>query len=124
MRKFATLVFLSVATLGLACWAAAQERSANAGANPNSTDPAVSTLPVPAAGPVSSSQPTKAPAPPHTDLPLRIEGERRFRANCGRCHAAPQKYSPRVAATTVRHMRVRATLTDEDMRYILAYITQ
>ncbi len=27
-------------------------------------------------------------------------------------------------ATIVRHMRVRATITDADMRYILAYMTQ
>jgi len=54
----------------------------------------------------------------------RIEGERRYRANCGRCHAAPQKFPPRMMATIVRHMRVRATITDEDMRSILYYMTQ
>jgi cytochrome c5 len=55
---------------------------------------------------------------------LRIEGEKRFRANCGRCHMAPHKYPPRVMATAVRHMRVRATLTDEDMRIIRYYLTR
>ena len=55
---------------------------------------------------------------------MRIEGERRFHANCGRCHAAPQKFPPRVMATVVRHMRVRATITDEDMHYILHFLTQ
>jgi len=61
----------------------------------------------------------------HTDEDsVRIEGERRFHANCGRCHAAPQKFPPRVMATVVRHMRVRATITDEDMHYILRYLTQ
>lgn len=123
MRRFATLVFLSVATLGLACWTAAQEQSAQTIADSPSTDRAASALPVPAAG-ATSPKPVKGPVSPHIDVPIRIEGERRFRANCGRCHAAPQKYPPRVAATTIRHMRVRATLTDEDMRYILAYITQ
>ena len=54
----------------------------------------------------------------------RIQGEQRFRANCGRCHAAPQKFPPRMMATIVRHMRVRATITDEDMRLILGYMTQ
>jgi hypothetical protein len=52
------------------------------------------------------------------------EGEKRFRANCNRCHAAPHKFPPRMMATMVRHMRVRATITDEDMRYILYYMTQ
>jgi cytochrome c5 len=55
---------------------------------------------------------------------MRLEGEKRFRANCGRCHAAPQKFPPRVMATIVRHMRVRATITDEDMRLVLYYMTQ
>jgi cytochrome c5 len=55
---------------------------------------------------------------------MRLEGEKRFRANCGRCHAAPHKFPPRMMATIVRHMRVRATITDEDMRLVLFYITQ
>jgi hypothetical protein len=55
---------------------------------------------------------------------MRIQGEQRYRANCGRCHAAPQKFPPRMMATIVRHMRVRATITDEDMRFVLFYMTQ
>jgi len=55
---------------------------------------------------------------------MRIEGERRYHANCGRCHAAPQKFPPRMMATVLRHMRVRATITDEDRRLILFYMTQ
>lgn len=54
----------------------------------------------------------------------RAEGERRFHANCGRCHQSPHKFPPRMMATIVRHMRVRATITDEDMRLILRYMTQ
>jgi cytochrome c5 len=55
---------------------------------------------------------------------MRLEGEKRFRANCGRCHAAPQKFPPRMMATIVRHMRVRATITDADMHLVLFYMTQ
>lgn len=55
---------------------------------------------------------------------MRVEGEKRFRANCGRCHAAPQKFPPRMMATVLRHMRVRATITDEDMHLVLFYMTQ
>jgi len=55
---------------------------------------------------------------------MRVEGEQRFRANCGRCHNAPQKFPPRMMATILRHMRVRATITDEDQRLILFYMTQ
>lgn len=55
---------------------------------------------------------------------MRIEGENRFHANCGRCHAAPQKFPPRMVATVLRHMRVRATVTEDDQRLILFYMTQ
>jgi mono/diheme cytochrome c family protein len=55
---------------------------------------------------------------------MRTLGEQRFRANCGRCHAAPQKFPPRAMSTVIRHMRVRATITDEDMRLVLFYMTQ
>jgi cytochrome c5 len=55
---------------------------------------------------------------------MRLEGEQRFRANCSRCHAAPNKFPPRMMATIVRHMRVRATITDDDMRLILYYMTR
>jgi mono/diheme cytochrome c family protein len=55
---------------------------------------------------------------------MRIQGEQRFHANCGRCHAAPQKFPPRMMATVLRHMRVRATITSEDQRLILFYMTQ
>jgi mono/diheme cytochrome c family protein len=54
---------------------------------------------------------------------MRLEGEQRFRANCGRCHAAPQKFPPRMMATVVRHMRVRATITNQEMQSILRYLT-
>lgn len=54
----------------------------------------------------------------------RAEGEQRFRENCGRCHQPPHKFPPRVMAVAIRHMRVRAMLTDEDMRLILKYMTQ
>ena len=58
------------------------------------------------------------------DDTLRLQGEKRFRANCGRCHTAPPKFAPRMTATIVRHMRVRATLTDEDTRLIIRYMSQ
>ena len=55
---------------------------------------------------------------------MRIEGEKRYQANCGRCHAAPQKFPPRMMGTVLRHMRVRALITDEDRKLILFYMTQ
>lgn len=52
------------------------------------------------------------------------DGEKRFRQNCGRCHVAPDKFPPRVMATVLRHMRVRATITDQDAKLILWYMTR
>ena len=82
----------------------------------------------PAGGVADSNKKASANTPvlsSHSDQEfMRAEGERRFHANCARCHAAPQKFPPRVMATVVRHMRVRATITDEDMRFILHYLTE
>ncbi len=63
-------------------------------------------------------------ATPQDEQTLRLEGEQRFRTNCGRCHQAPHKFPPRMMATIVRHMRVRSMITDEDMKLILKYMTQ
>jgi cytochrome c5 len=52
-----------------------------------------------------------------------VEGEKRYRANCGRCHQAPHKFPPRAMAMTIRHMRVRAMLTEDDMKYVTYYMT-
>lgn len=52
------------------------------------------------------------------------EGEQRYRANCSRCHQAPPKFAPGAMSTVIRHMRVRAMITDADMRAILKYMTQ
>ncbi len=79
-----------------------------------------SEVPVPAPTSAAVQKQTTEQDPEH----LRIEGERRFRANCGRCHMAPEKFPPRMMGTIVRHMRVRATITDEDMKSILYYMTQ
>jgi len=49
-------------------------------------------------------------------------GERKFQANCSRCHTAPEQTSPRIVGTVVRHMRVRASLSAEDERDILRYL--
>jgi mono/diheme cytochrome c family protein len=72
----------------------------------------------------SSSSASAAAASSTQDENLHLEGEKRFRSNCARCHAAPPRFAPRMMSTIVRHMRVRATITDEDMRLILRYMTE
>ncbi|HEX8817289.1 MAG TPA: cytochrome c [Terriglobales bacterium] len=51
------------------------------------------------------------------------EGEKRYRTNCGRCHQPPHKFPPRTMSMAVRHMRVRGMLTEDDMKYVLYYMT-
>jgi len=98
--KIRVAMLVTVLTLALSVWA---------GALPRNND--------------SAGTPAAVHTTDNADA-IRVEGEKRFRANCGRCHAAPHKFPPRMMATIVRHMRVRATITDEDMRSILAYMTQ
>ena len=85
----------------------------------------VSGSPAHAQGP-SAKKDAVAPVVAHSSDAdaMRIQGEQRYRANCGRCHAAPRKFPPRMMATVLRHMRVRATITEEDMRLVLFYMSQ
>jgi cytochrome c5 len=50
------------------------------------------------------------------------QGEKLFRTNCGRCHNPPESLSPREVRAVVRHMRVRAVLTDEEERLIVKFL--
>jgi mono/diheme cytochrome c family protein len=49
------------------------------------------------------------------------EGERVFRQNCSRCHTAPDGFSSRISGTVVRHMRVRASLSQHDEEALLRF---
>lgn len=112
-------LFLAISALVLICSTArviAQDRQNAAAAQPSSTN-ATTYASTAASSDTVHSNVLDARA-------KRLEGEKRFRSNCGRCHAAPHKFPPRAMATIIRHMRVRALITDEDMKYILSYMTQ
>ena len=117
-RRYILFCMLFVAG-GLTLSAIGQERASSA---------VSSTAVVPASASAPATTPnaaTTATAPDAAEeRALRLEGEKRFRTNCGRCHQAPHKFPPRVMAAAIRHMRVRATITDEDMRLILRYMTR
>ena len=72
----------------------------------------------------STGTASKAAIKQQDEETMRIEGEKRFHANCSRCHQYPHKFPARMMATIVRHMRVRATIAEEDMRLVLRYLTQ
>jgi cytochrome c5 len=48
-------------------------------------------------------------------------GQRLFQQHCSRCHAAPEGFSPRISGTIVRHMRVRASLSEQDEKELLRF---
>jgi mono/diheme cytochrome c family protein len=50
------------------------------------------------------------------------EGEKRFQANCVRCHQAPEDLSVREVKAVIRHMRVKAMLSAEDEQLIVKYL--
>jgi mono/diheme cytochrome c family protein len=123
MKRRYILVCMFGVTVGLTFSAIAQEL-ANSTVSSSAAAPAA-TKGISAA---VAATPPSAMAKPAADgaenRAQRLEGEKRFRTNCGRCHQAPHKFPPRVMATAIRHMRVRAMITDEDMRLILRYMTQ
>jgi mono/diheme cytochrome c family protein len=59
-------------------------------------------------------------APQSANLP--DPGQRKFEANCSRCHSAPEQLRPSLTGTVVRHMRVRANLSAQDEKDILKYL--
>jgi cytochrome c5 len=67
----------------------------------------------------AQKQPAKA-----ADTAANNEGERKFQQNCNRCHNAPENLPPRATGTVLLHMRVRASLSEDDEKAILRYMTQ
>lgn len=77
----------------------------------------------------AQSPKTFKPAAPAPKATTKMEsgkspdvGERKFDANCGRCHSAPEQLSPSITGTVVRHMRVRASLSAQDEKDILKFL--
>jgi cytochrome c5 len=64
--------------------------------------------------------PYKAPTRNHTGQP-QDDGARAFKQNCSRCHNAPEGFSPRISGAIVRHMRVRAALSQQDEEALLRF---
>ena len=49
------------------------------------------------------------------------EGARIFERRCSSCHNAPEGFSPRISGTVVRHMRVRASLSQREEEELLRF---
>ncbi|SDF37626.1 c-type cytochrome [Terriglobus roseus] len=68
--------------------------------------------------------PTQTKAPTQAAVhkaPKVNEGQRVFEQNCSRCHNPPDGFSPRISSTVVRHMRVRANLSEEDAKALMKF---
>jgi cytochrome c5 len=130
MRRHLTLLCVCAMTVGAAVWTGAQERKVAGDSSSTSSSSSTSTTPATSSSPSSTGAVSVSHAASHgvsvarKDAAARAEGEKRFRANCERCHAAPEKFPPRMMTTIVRHMRVRAYITEEDARLILNYMSQ
>jgi mono/diheme cytochrome c family protein len=69
-----------------------------------------------------NQQDTKQQSPaPKASVHQQSEGERIFAQNCSRCHNPPEGFSDRISGTIVRHMRVRANLSEHDEQELLRF---
>jgi cytochrome c5 len=65
--------------------------------------------------------PTRTAADAKQPAQQQDEGQRVFQQHCSRCHAAPEGFSPRISGTIVRHMRVRASLSEHEEKELLRF---
>jgi cytochrome c5 len=73
--------------------------------------------------PSGAPQQTQPQAPPQkTQTANSGRGEEVFHQNCFRCHQEPEGFSPSISRTIVTHMRVRAGLSDPDVKALLEFL--
>ena len=71
----------------------------------------------------ASGKPAPAASAPSTAQADEVaDGQRVFDQNCSRCHNTPMGFSPRIAGTVARHMRVRAGLSAKDYEALLKFL--
>jgi hypothetical protein len=108
-------------TLGFVVIAMAQSQSSN-------NQPASSTSSASAAAPASNADAsTHSAAKPTTTKPAAKKGltpDQAYKANCTRCHAELPTMDVRRTKTIVRHMRVRANLTEREAQAIFEYLNK
>lgn len=74
------------------------------------------------AGSSGNQAPTSQPSATGSLTGDAGRGAQVFITNCVRCHTPPQGLSPREVPAVVRHMRVRANLTEQGELDLLAYL--
>ena len=80
-------------------------------------------------GAVAVSQTESTPLPPRTKAATKNvhaanqdRGQKVFEENCARCHNAPEGFPPSISGTVAMHMRVRAGLSDADVKALLKFL--
>lgn len=68
------------------------------------------------------SQAAQTKAKQNTTNAQQNVGERKFNQNCSRCHKAPESFPPSISGTILKHMSVRASLSQKDERDILSFL--
>jgi len=69
----------------------------------------------------SAKKPAAATHGAAQTAPVSDTGDRIFQQHCSRCHNAPEGFSPRISGTIVRHMRVRASLSQHEEEELLRF---
>jgi len=76
----------------------------------------------------NAQQSSGSPTPPATQavpssraIQNQGDGQQIFQQHCSRCHATPEGFSPRISGTIVRHMRVRASLSEHEEKELLHF---
>jgi cytochrome c5 len=82
--------------------------------------PGLSQTGKPASSTTAKQQKPTSPAP--ADAPRVHDGQKVFEQNCGRCHNAPQGFSPSISGAVSRHMRARANLSQADYEALLHFL--
>jgi cytochrome c5 len=70
----------------------------------------------------SPAQTTSGQKPPAKGASTDLDGDQVFQQQCMRCHDTPPSFSPRIAGTVVRHMRVRAGISEQEEQALLRFL--
>jgi cytochrome c5 len=52
------------------------------------------------------------------------QGQQVFARNCSRCHKAPESIPSSISGTVALHMRIRAGLSEQDYKRLVAFLNQ
>ena len=86
--------------------------------------PAANQLLITAAASDSGDIPATLIKPLRTPSPRAINAQRAYKANCSGCHASLRMFPEPMTATVMHHMRLQTSLTTDETRALLEYLTE